>query len=449
MKKYVHDRHKTLLLRSEETKKYPKLMEALMFNEDITDKNIGQFSEETQNLIKHSLKRILEVARNEWVQDPLYQVDESQETRCSLCGRPNKYVYHIHNSENGDTMNVGSECIGYFVPGSQKGVFIRTAKRNARIIELNNIYPGIERTIKHWSRKTSEYDIIIPNYIASSYHKIGGQLEKYFRDYSDGRIKETEIIKKIKELFSIGKDIEQRMVSYVNENMGKRFVATRKMEIYLANNQNNTTLARIKEIGYVTIDTAGYIAEPEFMDFIYKELSQRINESTISNIRPVPGEKLYVFSVTPYKYIDLAVLHLKLMESIGSYFFNGDVIPNIDDKLLDSAQPYNKKSYEDILDVIIKLLQRMDIQYDGANFEFDEIIFRIRNRNQYILVPYKKFIEHCLKLIYQDRPHKEVIRLIHEYESDSIFTKGDIYRRKRMWSGEWEKEEAQKYRNRR
>lgn len=204
MKKYVHDRHKTLLLRSEEPKQYPELIEALMFNEDITDKNIGQFSEETQNLIIHSLKRILEVARNEWVQDPVYQVDESQETKCSLCGRPNKYVYHIHNSENGDSMNVGSECIGYFVPASKKGIFKRTAKRNARIIHLNNIYPGIETIIKNWNRKTSEYDIVIPNYIASSYQKIGGQLEKYFRDYSDGRIKEAEIVQKFEELFSIG-----------------------------------------------------------------------------------------------------------------------------------------------------------------------------------------------------------------------------------------------------
>lgn len=91
----------------------------------------------------------------------------------------------------------------------------------------------------------------------------------------------------------------------------------------------------------------------------------------------------------------------------------------------------------------------MEIQYDDANFRFDEIIFRKRIGNQYILVPYRKFIEHCLKLIYQDRPHKEVIRLIHKYESDSILTKDDIARKKRMWSGEWEKEEAQKYRNRR
>jgi hypothetical protein len=45
MKKYVHDKHKTLLLRSEVTKEYPKLIEALNNNEEITDHNINQFDE--------------------------------------------------------------------------------------------------------------------------------------------------------------------------------------------------------------------------------------------------------------------------------------------------------------------------------------------------------------------------------------------------------------------
>jgi len=445
MKKYVHDRHKILLLRSEVTKKYPKLMEALLNNKEITDKNINQLDEEAQNLLKHSVNRILEVARLEWIKDPIYRVDESKKTRCTLCGRPNKFIFDIHNSINKDTMNVGSDCIDYFVKEGDKKNFIRQAKRTGRIIALNNIYPGIEEIIKNWSNKASEYDIVIPTHIAGSYHNLGSQLEYYFRRYSDGRIKETEIVKRFEELFSIGKDIEHRMEAYVNENLGKRFVATRRMEKYLTDNQNNMTLAKIKETGYVTAETAGFIAEPEFMGFIHKELSHRIKESTINRMRPVPSEKLYVFSVGPYKYIDLAISHLKLMESIGSFLFDDDDnIPNLREKLLNSARPYNKKSYEDILEVIKKLLQKMDIQHDIASFEFDEIIFRKRSSNQYILVPYKKFIDYCLKLIYQDRPHKKIIQSIREHDSGSSITKEDVDRKERMWFGDWEKEQRRR-----
>jgi hypothetical protein len=347
-------------------------------------------------------------------------------------------------------MNVGSDCITYFAPGQQKSVFIRTAKRNARIIELNKIYPGIEETIQNWSKKISEYDIVIPNHLARSYSNIGGQLEKCFRQYSDGKMEQTEVKNKIKDLLTIGKNIEHRMDTYVNENIGKRFVATRKMEIYLKNKNDSATLEKIKESGYVTVETAGYIPEPEFMAFICNELSQSIKESAIRKIRPIPGEKLYVFSVSPYQYIELAVTHSKMMQSLGNFIFNCEVIPDVSRKLLNIAQPYNKKSYEDILEISIKLLQKSDLRIHIASYRFDEIVFHKRKSNQYILVSYKPFVERCLRLIYQDRPHKEIMRLVQELDSGSIITKEDVERKRRMWFGDWEKEETRrKYRNRR
>jgi hypothetical protein len=283
----ITKKQRNLMLYSQIIHEYPWLYQLLINHEKIDLEVVPvEFHNEFQFVVPYILKQCAEEWKgSEQVLHPIEDLGDDRKP-CSLCGTPNRYIYYIQNRLNGNTLNVGSDCVEEFVDidflkdGKSKGQLLREAKKIRRRTIINKHIPGIEKTINTWESQLTQYHVLIPLSIEQPYMKAGNTLRDLYEGYLEEKYDET-IFTEISQLISKKQTFVSEMEAYQQMYIGDKLIATPKMASWLERFGDLQTLSWLKEDGRVTSRSISRILEPSFIETILPDVSDLFDQIQI------------------------------------------------------------------------------------------------------------------------------------------------------------------------
>nr|BDD43639.1 hypothetical protein 8 [Bacillaceae bacterium] len=254
------------------------------------DNNLEKLTQEEVTILNDMLQSVLNLCREEWIGDsnPVEIIDNPKfRKHCSLCDQPNnKWVFNIVNKFSRRKMNVGSTCIDHFPSitlkvGKTRSQLEREAEKKSRLQKITVQIPGIEREVINWNAQLDDFDILIPLKLEEPYVVLGEELKKLFDGFLDGK-RDTSVIERIKEILNQRAMMIQEMIKYCDEYRNKKFVATREIVNWLKRRDQISVIEKLKETGYVTVDTAPNIHEKGFIETFISDINNICNQQSLS-----------------------------------------------------------------------------------------------------------------------------------------------------------------------
>lgn len=393
MASILSNQHRVLLANSEVTKEDPFLLKVINYDIEINDKNIKNFSPEEQQIIK-SIPETIKIAETEWIGNPVPEIilDGDERINCSLCGTDNKLIFYIQNQRNGVKLNVGSRCITKFTIMENQGLniksIIREATKARRIKIIDARYPEVRVRLNHWRTKLNEFEIMIPNNIEKKYLWLGNEVSKIFDKYIKSNIKEPDL-EIFQSLFKQADHELDKINEYVEIHKNDKNIVTKELEGWLKNHGFNHAITELKKTGTITINNAGYINEPSYMNKFAQKVNNLPGKPYLCSIDTKTLD--YVLEIKGYEDIELHILPRYLIQSFGNFLFNNKVDINIKEllkqsKIIDikSVSAFIKKS-EIYLKQINAFISYSDLDNNTLTVgRLDEDIFVEINLGSYI-----------------------------------------------------------------
>ncbi|MEK4006074.1 hypothetical protein [Paenibacillus sp. FSL H3-0333] len=379
----VKKKQRNLLLKSEVTKDYPWLSELLVANESFGVERVPQeLKDEFASIVPFIIKQGSEEWKgNEDVLFPVEDMGEVARKRCGLCGTKNRYIHYIKNRLNGNTLNVGKDCVEEFADidflqhGKSKAELYKNARKIRRMAEINKKINGIDLIIESWNRIPNRYDIIIPNSIEKPFIECGVLAKKYYEGYLDEKYSES-IFKKVEDQVKLYYSFIQQMDDYQINNIKDKFVVTRAMMRWLADKGFNEAIAKVKDEGKISPSTIQQMYEPTFIKGINKNIVKVLEKLEIEVTRTDYENGYYV--IKPDIYNGQIILHCKFDKVVfffGGLLFNEKPYANLDMKnLIRVSTIADDKSIENLIDVLShNKFSRMQVSLHYDSFELNEV----------------------------------------------------------------------------
>lgn len=400
-----------LLLNSKVTEDYPWLLQLLNDVDRITCDVVGTLPEEQQNFFKTLKDLVVKQAVSEWMcVESRYPVEDMGENRrdwktCSLCGQPNRWIFYIHNTLNGNSQNVGSDCVKQFginidKTGMSMNQLIKNASHLYRLNMLNNKFLGISRILDGWDHFVSGLPIMIPLDIENKYLKLGERIRKIYKEYLDQK-QDDSVFNELDSLFKERKSLLNEINHYVEEKKSVKFIPTRSIVRWLENRKNKVALKMLKEDGIITWRTIHRIEEPDFMVFLQPDLNRILAKVGATVHNTDTQQKGYVIEFSLVNGLKLFIKHKEFMLMYGGLLFGEDLddvfkIENI----VKMSQVYDEYSMDVLILNIGKQVHGSGILLKDFNYEFNEIIIFEEENNKYFIAELKTFAEKFKGLVF-------------------------------------------------
>lgn len=326
----IDKKQRNLMLNSQVIQEYPWLFNLLKENEKIEIELVpDEHKIEYRDIVPHLIKQCGEEWRGD--ESVLHPIEDLGNDRrpCSLCGTPNRYIYYIKNRMNGNSLNVGGDCVEDFVDidflreGKSKGQLLKEAKRIRRLSIINKEIPRIEKIIDSWENEIIRYDLLIPNSIEQPYIKIGNRIKELFIKYLSEEYDES-IFMDIINLLNESKTYISKMNYYQQDNQENMFIATAKMGKWLKEKRDNQTYEWLKEDGVITIKSISRVFEPDFIEKIYFDIKNMLNTIEIDTIGYDHEKKGFILLPNHKDNNDIKILctYEKFLNYYGKKLFN-------------------------------------------------------------------------------------------------------------------------------
>jgi len=267
----INKKQANLLRKSQIILDYPWLHKLLLEHGKLS---LHDIPDEFKNEFQHIVPYIIKQCREEWKKnkDVEIPVEDLLDDRrpCGLCGTPNRFIFYIENRLNGNTLNVGSECVKEFLDIDRlcEGLSVDQLKREAAKIRrrkiINGAFPGIDRLISAWEEEVNKFRVVIPHHLSSDYLQDGNTLSNIYEQYLNEHMGE-EAFPAIEALLQKRENYLSTMAVYEREVIDKPFVATKEIADWLNRRNDHETLECIKQNGYVTKYTISKIWERNFI----------------------------------------------------------------------------------------------------------------------------------------------------------------------------------------
>jgi hypothetical protein len=394
---------RNLLLKSEATKVVPWLLKYLELHEYITDELVADLPEDRRNFMTNMIKRVVQQATKEWIRDSEREYPEEdlgdERTRCSLCGTPNRYVYYIVNTQNGNRMNVGSTCVEYFggfnieFAGKNRKQLMKEAKKLRRETELNNRFPGIAQTIHTWDDKLSSFPVLIPSYMEQRYTELGNLIRELFDSFTNGRCG-WEVVDKFKEILAERELLLQQMEEYARAEASKDspFVARRHIVSWLQRNGQHQGLQWLKEDGQIRWRTAFRIREPLFMQSIVPLLNETLQSIGVTIHRADVERGGYLYSAEPLRDVNLFITHEVLVRDYCGFLTGeSESVPTLEQLLGSSVINRDEISVQHLVREMNRYLGKLVsiVQFD---IEYNDLFAQDHSTGMYHQHPLWEFL---------------------------------------------------------
>ena len=320
---------------------YTKLSKTDLDNNIVFDKKARAVLLNSENK-KVMLNKIMD----EWYSIKNYDIVETL-IKCQLCGRPNKYVFYIHNKITEIDLHIGSDCVKNYsdITGikQQKKRLSQLQREQAqqkRKIEFEMREEDEVGFIEDAEIKFKEFPIVLPfklhteikdvlyqlNLLKTTYIKNGGNLEEVYSIY-------CTLKERFDDLYNQANDHCQ----IVKTNI---LVCDKETAAWLMKYNPSVWEKVSKNNGIFCVDTLMKVYDEKYVD---KKLRKIIRHLQDKDIRVLQVSKSYIhFSIKDERYIYPVTFRMslkKFMESVGCYAL---------------TDPQYKFGKEDLKDIIIE-----------------------------------------------------------------------------------------------
>lgn len=404
----LNKKERNLLLNSKVTEDYPWLFKLLNDVDRITYDVVATLPEEQQNFFQTLKDLILKQAVSEWMCLENCPVEDMGENKrdwipCSLCGQPNRWIFYIHNTLNGNRLNVGSECVKQFginieKTGMSMNQLIKNASRLYRLNLVNNKFPGISRILDGWDHFVSGLPIMISLDLEEKYQYLGERIRKIFNEYLDQK-KDNSVFNELELLFKERERLLSEIDHYVGEKKHDKFIPNRTIIRWLENRKNRVALTMLKEDGRITWRTIHRIEEPNFMISLQPDLSRLLDKVGAAVQSTDTQRKGYVIEFSLVKGLKLFIKHNEFMLTYGGLLFGEDLGEVFNaGSIVKMGQVYDERSMYVLISNLREQVQGSGILLTDFDYEFNEIL--IQEENKYLITELKTFAETFKGLVF-------------------------------------------------
>lgn len=399
-----------LLLHSRVIADYPGWAEILAA-EPLTVSRTLTFNPEQQQFVHNVLPEVQAQAEQEWrlETEGYYYEDRGPDvkkwTPCSLCDTPNRYIYYIVNTANGNRLNVGSECMKDFsieTGGKSLQLLAKEAVRLHRIAELDRKFPRVQQIMRNWFSEAEHYPVVIPTSMSRPFQRLGAQAREVYEKFIDPDRKWTveqdghEIVSAIERALVERDDMLAQMSAYVASMEGSRYAVPTRLISWLVKRgqpEDATTIEWLREDGVIRGRTAHRIPEPEFMTSLAADLNKVLAKIGVAVARPVPERLAYLVRLIRGPRVHLSISHGDLLAQCGPSLFDGAPFDlNLED-IVDKSSIVDKLSRETAIGELSALLTKHGLGavvgeqiLEDSSALFDEWVLLERASNRYIVV---------------------------------------------------------------
>lgn len=301
--------------------KYAKLSKIDLDNNIVFDKKAR-----TVLLNSENKKMMMDKIMEEWYSVKNCDIVETL-INCQLCGRPNKYVYYIHNKITDIDLHIGSDCVKNYpdITGiKQQKKRLSQLKREQvqqkRKIEFEMREGEEIGFIDDAEKKFKEFPIVLPikihtaiqdvlyqlNLSKTTYIKSGGNLNEVYSSYCV-----------LKEKFD---DLYKRANRHYQVVKGNLLVCDKETAEWLLKNNSSVWEMVSKNNGMFCKDTLMRVYDERYINKKIREIIAHLKDK---DLRVLQISKSYIhFSIKNKRYIYPVTFMMsikKFMESVGCY----------------------------------------------------------------------------------------------------------------------------------
>lgn len=348
---------------------YKKLSKAELDNNVVFDKKARTVLMNPDNK-KMMMNKIME----EWYSVKNFDVSDTLKN-CQLCGRPNKYIFYIHNKITDIDLHIGSDCVKNFpdITGIKQqkkklSQLQREQTQQKRKIEFEMREGDEIGFIDDVERMFKEFPIMLPyqyyngmksviyqlNLSKTSFIKCGGNLDEVYSTYC-----------MLKEEFS---DLYIKADEYYKKMQNNSLVCDRETAEWLLKN-NQLVWERVsKNGGIFTEETLMKIYDDRY---IRKKIPEIMKHLTDKDIKFLQVSKFYIhFSIKNSRYVYPITFFMpikKFMECIGCYALTNKQYEFSKEDLSDIAIEVTNKNFEAVYNSVLVILNK-----NGYDFIIEE-----------------------------------------------------------------------------
>lgn len=408
---YLHKRDRNLLLFSEAPMEYPWLVRLLEDNEKFEPELIATLEPGQRRFIERDLKRLVVQAGTEWQADkggdPVEVLEGEARKPCALCGAPCKRVCYIVNQLSNLRINVGTECVKHFMDEYKDKTpeqIIQSMRQAYRTARLNALFPDVDwiKAIDDWAKELEDRAVLGPKELEDSYLELRSEARQAVGAYLRNDLGDEDTVRTLASVETRRHALLESIDRYIAEHCDETFVATRAMATWLAEH-DPSTLAAVKAAGYVTRETIHKVAEPEFIEKLAPDLSVTLEGVGLRLVQTRPNLGTYIISPLHDPLLRLEIRHRRLLNTqVGTLLLDSQRCPPNQDVVLRNVfdrSSLTSDSVEEAMRRLYALLTTSQLELWDYDNEFDEVYFRDRLANLYVVGPLIAFLEEAKRLL--------------------------------------------------
>lgn len=247
--------------------------------------------------------------------------------KCQLCGRPNKYVFYIHNKITEVDLHIGSDCVKNFpdIMGIRQqkkrlSQLQREQMQQKRKIEFEMCEGEEIGFIDDAKKKFIEFPVVLPFKLHTAIRDILYQLNLSKTTYikSGGNLKEIySLYCLLKEKFN---DLYKQADKHYQIVKGNSLVCDKETAEWLLKNNSFVWEVVSKNNGIFCADTLMKVYDERYVDKKIKEIMRHLRDK---DLRVLKISKSYIhFSIKNGRYVYPVTFMMSLnnfMENVGCY----------------------------------------------------------------------------------------------------------------------------------
>lgn len=383
---------------------YTKLSKTELVNNVVFDKKAR-----TVLLNPDNKKMMMDKIVNEWYSIKNCDIVETL-VNCQLCGRPNKYVYYIHNKITDIDLHIGSDCVKNYpdITGIQQqkkrlSQLQREQAQQKRKIEFEILEEDEIGFIDDAEEKFKEFPVVLPfklhtaikdvlyqlNLSKTTYIKSGGNLNEVYFSYCVLKEKFNNLYKQADEHYQVVK--------------GNPLVCDKETAGWLSKNNSSVWKMVSKNNGIFCADTLMKVYDERYVNKKIREIIRHLKDK---DLRVLKISKSYIhFSIKNGRYVYPVTFMMslkKFMESVGCY------------ALTNRQYIFGKEELKDIV-----------IEETSNNFHavYNSILDLLNTNGYDFIVEDKTAQAYWKKLSYYERKSKWNDRV---YQAEPMYKKSNI-----------------------
>lgn len=300
---------------------YTKLSKTELDNNIVFDKKAR-----TVFLNPENKKMMMDKIMDEWYSVKNCDIVETL-INCQLCGRPNKFVFYIHNKFTEVDLHIGSDCVKNFpdIMGIRQqkkrlSQLQREQTQQKRKIEFEMCEGEEIGFIDNAEKKFKEFPVVLPfklhiaikdvlyqlNLSKTTYIKSGGNLNEVYSSYCVLKEKFNDLYKQADDHYQIVK--------------GNSLVCDKETAEWLLKNNSSVWEKVSKNNGIFCADTLMKVYDERYVN---KKIREIITHLKDKDLKVLQISKSYIhFSIKNGRYVYPVTFMMslkKFMESVGCY----------------------------------------------------------------------------------------------------------------------------------